>query len=99
MSQWQVTYEQFEFVVLVAPSHMFAGADGSWISLLPSQLPVQDGVLRASKPHPFHDKMQVEAIAIYLHNGDLVHNCIAVYLGYQWVCALYLTGAQRGNGK
>ena len=39
---------------------MLAGADGSWVSLLPAQLPAKDGATRASKPHPFHDKMQVK---------------------------------------
>lgn len=38
---------------------MLAGADGSWISLLPAQLPAKDATSRAGRPHPFHDKMQV----------------------------------------
>lgn len=35
------------------------GADGSWISMLPAQLPAKGDIARTTRPHPFHDKMQV----------------------------------------
>ncbi|DBA86880.1 TPA: hypothetical protein ACH3X2_005340 [Trebouxia sp. C0005] len=45
------------------------GADGSWISLLPRHNPDDSNLATVpSKPHPFHDKMQVR-------RGVLAHEC------------------------
>lgn len=54
--------------VVYGARNILLGADGSWISLLPTQVPVQEDVMRASRPHPFHDKMQVR-------NGVMAEEC------------------------
>ena len=69
---------------------MLTGADGSWISLLPAQLPGKNGLTREtpSKPHPFHDKMQARE--------RIVTIC---YLSVPWATALHCTGAQGRHGR
>ena len=39
--------------------HILTGADGSWVSLLPRHNPDDSMATVPSRPHPFHDKMQV----------------------------------------
>lgn len=44
------------------------GADGSWVSLLPQHNPDDSMKTVPSRPHPFHDKIQVR-------RGVLAHEC------------------------
>ncbi len=39
--------------------HFWTGADGSWVSLLPRQDIDDSTATVPSRPHPFHDNMQV----------------------------------------
>ena len=61
---WFCTWAQMQRRNLWSQAHewdvLTEGADGSWISMLPQQSHDRDAITRPSKPHPFHNKMQVE---------------------------------------
>lgn len=57
-----------------------AGADGSWIALLPQQGSKQSAVTMPNKPHPFHDIMQVSRAkskyCIYCYKANIAEKTV-----------------------
>ena len=61
--------------------YILTGADGSWVSLLSRHNPDDSMASVPSRPHPFHDKMQVSAPEQDL-NSLRMQSCLAIAQEY-----------------